>query len=43
LRRKPGILNMRFVFLQHKNTKNKTNDLTRFFLGLGLARPMWLG
>jgi hypothetical protein len=36
-RRKPGILNTRFVFLQYKNTKKnhktntqKNNDITRF-------------
>jgi hypothetical protein len=40
LRRKPGILNTRFVFLQYKNTKKKPqkntqkdNNITRFFRG----------
>jgi hypothetical protein len=40
LRRKPGILNTRVVFLQYKNTKKnhkintkKNNDITRFFRG----------
>jgi hypothetical protein len=49
LRRKPGILNTRFVFLQYKNTKKttkkytKNNDITRFFLGAGSSAAQVAG
>jgi len=50
LRRKPGILNTRFVFLQYKNTKKTTKKIHKkqryysfFFLGAGSSAAQVAG